>query len=212
MNYLLSLSKIKKALSLPKPKTLGFKSNYAMGMRDFGLQPGQECWEDYYEICKDEYPVRYFLNKTLLRWFGRKWNLIKDFKYEVLYLFHPKYRYHVLSLAQPLGYDRGWIDADTQILYANFNILVNFVEAEFGGVDKLREHIDWYIEKGEPLWAKNHKELLDLYLYWKFDRLPYYQYKYHAAPDRSYEQREEDDNKEDEMLCRLIKARRGMLI
>lgn len=204
------LSKIKKALALPKPKTLGFKSNVSMGSELFGLQPGQESWEDYYEVCKEEYPVRYFLNETLSIWFGRKWNLIKDFKYEVLYLFHPKYRYHSLSLSQPLGYDRGWIDADTQILYANFNILVNFIEGEIGGVDKLREEIEWHLEQDELPWAKNRQELLDLYLYWKFDRLPDYQWKYHQEPNVSYEQKEEDDNKENEMLCRLIKARKGM--
>lgn len=204
------LNKIKKALALPKPKALGFSSNVALGMRNFLPRPGQDCWEDYYDICKEEYPVRYFLNQSLPRWFRFKWNSLKNLKYEFLYLFHPKHRYHVLSLSQPLGYDRGWIDADTQILYANFNILVSFVEDELGGIDKLRDKINKFIEWEDLFWAKNYQEILDLYLYWKFDRLPYYQWKYHSCPVVSYKQKEEDINEENEMLCRLIEVRKGM--
>lgn len=207
---------LRKLWQLPKPTSLGFSSDCAMGMRDFGLQPGQECWEDYYELCEEKYPVRYFMDKRMGTAVRRFRGHVRDLKYEILYLFSPRHRYHKLSLSQPSGYKRGWCDSDRQILFANFNILVNFVEGEAGGISRLEDDLERYLDRwGEynGVWidhAKRTQELIDLYSYWKWERLPYYQYDLYENPYESFEQSEADFEKETEMLARLMKVRRSM--
>lgn len=181
-----------------------------MGMRGLCNKPDQECWEDYEDICRAKYPARFFLSHTIPRYYGRKRHVLRDWYWEVLYLLHPKYKYHQLSLGQPFGYTRGWIDSDRQILYANFNILVNFIEGEVGGIQKMESQVVFYNENQHFGHAKGYQELIDLYNYWKFERLPNYQWDYDWDKKFNWRHEEEASEKETEMLIRLMKVRRFM--
>jgi hypothetical protein len=137
---------------------------------------------------------------------------------------HPKYMYHKLNLKQPLSkisnidnYSYGWIDADTQILYANFNILNSFVENELPNLSSETEQ-------------KFYKEIRGLYKWWNIDRKESYRKNLilqdawwnmrglmpQAIVDNAWKEfqlaQEIFDAKEEEMLILLIKIRKYLWI
>ena len=136
----------------------------------------------------------------------------------------------MLDLRQPKTgvaweYRFGWLDAPQQILYANFAILVSYVEKELGGKIPEPEN-DW---EGAEVWNAHYKEVKALYQYWKVDRaemqkkltqmstLAFSFRKEHrnfAEGERLYKKLSEEQQKfddfETEALIRLIKTRGGM--
>lgn len=156
---------------------MNWKSKFFLPKKPFALPlrgisgRSDYCWEDWHSEMKVKYPKRYWLWNTLPNWFNKniKSYFKKKYKY-LLYNFHPKYKYHLLDLRQPINsidsYRYGWLEFDTKILYACFNVLVGFVESSsttFVSMD-----------------AACNEEINRLYRYWKVDR-PALQQKYNEV-------------------------------
>jgi len=128
-----------KIFKFPNPKQLGMSDHCnAMPMRDFGNDDGSPTWDDYYDHLKKIYPVKFFFASTLPTFIRYAWlSLIgwklHDFKYWFISFIIE--RDHILDLRQPkrnkIGdadhYRHGYIDTDTKMVYAIFNLLTNFV-------------------------------------------------------------------------------------
>ena len=188
---------------LPKPTEVGFSSDF-LGIRAMKPLSGKECWEDYHALIKKRYPVKYFFLTYLRRQINRWKSICEDVIWDIIYRIHPPHQYHLLKLSQPFGYQRGWIDSNTQMVFANFNILVNFVEKECGGIENVEKELQYYTDNFSH-YRRNYeffRELTELYNYWKWEGIRYYQY---CRPYEPY-----DEDKETEMLIRLIKIREGM--
>ena len=123
---------------LPSPIKLGMSTSNALGSRHFGSQPGQATWEDWDEKVKAMHPIRYFLIEEFTPWVRLQWRkYVTDPIYWFKCHFMKSYRYHFLDLRQPPNkefgfpaYKYGWIDSDTKMVYALFNILNTFVREE----------------------------------------------------------------------------------
>ncbi len=117
---------IKSIFHLPTAKELGRSDSEALPMRWLN-HGGKYTWEDWQEEVSENYPVKYFIYKTLPRFIRRQFNKISDLKYYIVSFTIRKY--HLLNLQQPKNshdnYRYGWIDSDYQMVYAVFTILVN---------------------------------------------------------------------------------------
>ena len=210
---------------LPSPIKLGMSDSNALGSRHFGNQPGQPTWEDWEEKVKEMYPVRFFLVEELWPWFRVKWKIhVSDRWYWFVSHVVPRRRYHMLDLRQPKpGYRYGWLDSDSQILYALFNILNNYVKNEMpDAYCPSEEEVE---ENPGLLYQRNHwLETRAIHHWWNVERLR--QQKAHDevlnawsearktnAPEvqklwDELKKTEKDlAEKEEEMLIRLIKIR-----
>jgi hypothetical protein len=217
-------------LKLPSPKDLGHPS--ALPMRNGPGNPNNEySWEDYHEYIEKNYPIRNFIFNEIPMWFTVKISM--PIKESIYWLKCQTYKkYHLLDLRQPgkEGYKYGWVDSDSQMLYALFNILVNFVEKEIDGT--LDENIKFHkemvdTEQESDTWHAAYLEIKELYNYWKFDR-PYQQKqmddnlsewddnrignkpKAEILFKEYHDLESEFEEKETEMLIRLIKVRKWM--
>jgi hypothetical protein len=167
--------------------------------RDFGAEPDDYCWEDYYRDAKAKFPIRYFLQETLPRFFRLNFTYpIDQFWYWIRS--HTFDRYHVLSLKSPQNhYTWGWIDRDRAMLHACFNLLKDFVEKEM-------EHNVYYLPATEycPEWDQRdqEKEIKELYQWWMTDR----QKNMDNNPSYFYP-KEGEECEDDVMLARLMKIR-----
>jgi hypothetical protein len=120
-------------------------------------------WEQWEEDARKAYPVRWLLTESLPdlwypinRTLSKAWYWLRTHTYN---------RYHIINLKCPEnGYNWGWIDPDAKMLFACFNILVDFVENEL-----VQDHIDWMADE-----AHSHAivEIHELYTWWKYDRPP----------------------------------------
>lgn len=220
--------------TLPTPSQLGMTddSTYdALPMRGF-QQPGDTSptWEDWDERVEKEYPVRFFLHQQLTPWIRRqykKWilNPIYWIKYHLI----SKYRYHMLDLRQPkshgeCGYRYGWIDSDTQMLFALFNILNKFVKYEMPR---------WYCPSEEEVQVDPHLltqrqsylETKNIHYWWNVERLRQEKIISDTLSTWSKAKKDQDpsehqlwldlkkmedalEGKTDEMIARLLKIRR----
>lgn len=128
---------LRKLFKFPGPSTFHKGANdCALQSRDFSPEVDSSvyCWEDYYADLKRTYPIRYFFAETLADFLRYKvlspiTRPIKDAWYWLKCHVLPKHRYHMLDLRQP-DYTHGWRDTDTRLLYANFNLLNEFVKYE----------------------------------------------------------------------------------
>lgn len=220
---------------LPKPTTLGFSSDVAM-KSELLLDEGEECkdtWEKYYRVCKEKYPVRYFINEAY-KWLG-KWPRVSDIFYWIRT--HTKDRYHILNLkeAEPEnkdGYRWSWLDRSEVLLISSFLVLRMFVEQEgdnpgFGNLSALikeaEENGDLY-KQLDTLRAKqkDYEEIMFLYNWWVKDRFEEYKvfettlentYKKYKETrsdkdrDAWFEAEGAKSKREEEMLIRLVKIR-----
>lgn len=218
-----------KIFHLPSPQELGWtdSDSNALPMSMF-QRKGDDTptWEDWEEKVRKEYPVRYFMSETLPMWFRtRIQRPIKDAWYWVVCHLLPSRRYHLLDLRQPT-YKFGWIDSDTKMLYALFNILNQFVEGEMS---------HWYCPSEEDVQTDNHLlyqrnnwlETKAIHYWWNVERLR--QMDEHAdllhrwsearkvdAPethilwDELHKMEKVQEDKEDEMIARLLKIRRSL--
>lgn len=121
-------SKIPRFLRLPSPVELG-KSKINALPSSFFQNEGDNSysWDDYYIEMKRDYPIKYFIYKTLTTCVKRKIiRPISDFKYYIIS--HTIRRYHMLDLRnKENGYTYGWNDADSQILFSLMAIMENFI-------------------------------------------------------------------------------------
>lgn len=217
---------------LPSPVKLGMSDSNALGSRDFGAQPGQPTWEDWEEKVKIMHPIRFFLIEELGPWIKRTY---RTYIWEPWYWLKchamKKHRYHMLDLRQPKikgehSYRYGWCDSDTQILFALFNILNNFVEHEMS---------DWFCPSDEEIAVEpalmdqrnKYLEVKAIHYWWNIDRKRRDEKhsellsQWHAAkqandPKESQlwqelkKDEESNKDKEDEMMARLLKIRRSL--
>jgi hypothetical protein len=133
---------LRKLLKLPSPKELGISESNALPMRDFTPWEKGACWEDYYDLLKKKYPIRYFISETAPDFFRNKIyypfiSPIVDCYDWLRYHLIPKRRYHFLDLRQPCGnddiknidcYKYGWCDVPEKMLYAMFNLLKEYFD------------------------------------------------------------------------------------
>jgi len=120
---------INKLLNIPGPKELGLNSSNALPIKSFNKNNDVD-WDDYDDLIKMRYPIRLFIEKSLIKLKKRIWNPVKEFSYYLKSHLHPKYRYHVLDLRQPAlnedehdYYRYGWADISDRMMYAMFNLL-----------------------------------------------------------------------------------------
>lgn len=115
---------------LPSVVELGWSDHDALPSRDFTPDCEGRTWEDYYEHCKKEYPVRYFFVRTIgwnyqLLWW-RATRPIKDAWYWLQCHTLPSYKFHLLDLRQP-DYRYGYRDPSDKMLLAMFNCLGEYL-------------------------------------------------------------------------------------
>jgi len=219
---------------LPSPSELGMtkdRSYEALSMRGWG-RPGEATWEDWEEIVQARYPFRFWLINQMFPWMRqkyRKW--IKDPIYWFKCHLMRRYRYHLLDLRQPrvkgeYSYRYGWIDADTQMMFALFNILNNFVE---------HEAKNWYCPSEEDVQADSslltqrnvYLEVKLLHYWWNIERKrqekaasdllsAWSDAKHDSNPSEHqlwielHELEKVNEEKIDEMMSRLLKIRHSL--
>jgi hypothetical protein len=112
---------------------------------------------------------------------------------------HTIHRYHMIDIRSPgNGYAWGWIDRSDAFLYANFAILVDFVEKEYPGLVKWDYDLD--IESKRD-------EFIALYIWWTKERRREHDHVSSLPDVERLPAVEALDRKDDEMLGRLIKVR-----
>lgn len=159
------------------------------------------------------------LKKKARRFFREIWwsikNRISKLHYFLVSHIIPGRKYHKLNLSQPNGYKWGWIDADTQLLYACFNILKNYVEQELGQdhvkIEYSEEELnDPCMGELNKKWQAHYKEIDELYIYWVTIRPEWEKIINRLSGQERWEEQDKFDEKETEMLIRLVKTRGGM--
>ena len=209
---------------IPKP--------YALPLRAFSPHTKEKTWEDWREQAKKKHPFRFWLHETLPHWFRVRITMNIEHWWYWLRT-HTYNRYHILDLRSDAGiiYRWGWVEVDAAMMIACFNLLRSFVEKQDGLAYLKWEDASWYSNASQDekdMHDRQRTELLDiksLYDWWMVGRQ-----KEHEEVDASYEldsggiklaigspklraygdaMRELDD-KDDEMLSRLVKYRRHL--
>lgn len=177
---------------IPGPKDLGMSdSNGSMPCAMFRNYPGEVTWEDYYARVQKEYPVRYFFSATVPHFFRHNWRKVTqpiiDAKYWLFCHLLPSHRFHLVDIRQPFDhnynkhpYRYGWLDTDERMMYAMFNLLVEFVEKEepYVLIPTAKDLVDADSDSQEDQdrnfflsrQIDQHKEYMTIYNYWKFER------------------------------------------
>lgn len=191
-------------------------------------------WGKWDKETKKKYPISWFFLDTIPDFIDYRWRPIKDTYYQLRSKYIIKHHHIKIDVDRffvgdgwevknPL-HNYHWYDTDTKILYANFQILVDFVENE-------SEIVDW---QASPENIKTYDEFMELYKWWTEIR-PKRANPYPSMKDYGLEHKEvfgpnsnrqsaaykrwskatadaaiieEDNNNEDtEMLIRLITIR-----
>jgi hypothetical protein len=141
-------------------------------------------WNIWHTENKKKYPIRYFLQETLVDFYSiRILRPLQDAKWWVYYRTTRRYNVIKIKTLKP-----GYYDKDTQMLHACFQLLTDFVEKELAGMHlhtsryKVRSeqgpaaglaYLDWEINApetqgtGQEIVAKEKREL---YLWWVVSR------------------------------------------
>lgn len=195
--------KIFKFLRLPTPKETGKSLYNSLPLRS--IQPKSEgySWEEYYNDMKKQYPIKYFINRIVPRYFRRYISTpLENFRYYIVS--HTIRKYHLLDLRNS-EYEYGWADADSQLLYATMAVLENFIieQNTASRLNYLTENLK--TEKEEYIIVDSIKQiefcnnLLEIQKWWR-EEFP----KTHwQMEDGLYE-------KQTEMIKRVIDLRAGM--
>lgn len=117
-----------------------------------------EGWQAFEEDCKNRYPIRHWLNETLIPPIERGLGEAKDqFRYRFVQ------RFHIIDTKLKPGY----YDSDTLMLFGMFALLKDFVEIECAWMEFIShddsEPVPWY--KWRPF--KPNRELGLKYLDWE---------------------------------------------
>lgn len=166
---------IRKFVGLPTTKDLGWRS--ALPMREF-MSEGDEgpTWEDYFDVLKDKYPIRYFIFHTLynklhykLYALGMRWY---HFKCRVL----PSHQWHKLNLVgvdpEMWGYKGGYLEPGQQMELAMWACLKRFAQdmdnpdEVYADMSEEDRAADTYYVSSKELY----KEVATLYEWLMFDK------------------------------------------
>jgi hypothetical protein len=222
----------KKLFKLPSPKELGWAKENALPSRSFTPNCIGFTWEDWEEKMKSDYPIKYFIVKSLPNFI--KYNIwfpvyrpINNSWYYLKCHVLTKHKYHLVDIRQRKSeidsvddYRYGWIDIDHRILLALFSLLDKFVEDEL---------INYYCPteediKENPSYAQQrdtYNEILALYRWWTVTRKwdsknisdlgsKWVKSKSEDDYEKYSNAKKEFDEKEDEMIGRLLKIRRSL--
>lgn len=174
----------------PSPVELGRSKRNALPMK-FHADDGDYTWEDWEIEVKKDYPVRYFIGKTVPRQLHRKIiNPVDNFFYWLRT--NTINKYHLLDLRQPKtdtkdDYKWGWIDECDKLILANFSVLRDYMKDYHAnksfvyGPDEEsirlleKELIDSENKSGSKdigirEQIKHLKEIKNIWEYWIFDR------------------------------------------
>lgn len=186
--------KFKSLLAFPPPTSYGADNDYALPIDDFKNTDNDYTWEMYYKDVKKDFPIKYFIVKLIPEVINDITfpvrSRIKDGIYFIKSHVIPSRRYHLLSLVQPKSgtnddYTYGWIDSDHQMIFACMNILVSFIEEEYG-IEEFKNHLEFLRsevvkynlltdEQKRMEWSCEqnltaHQKMFDIYNWWKVDR------------------------------------------
>lgn len=148
---------VKKILKVPgKPEALPIKG--FCGKSDY-------TWEDWQRDAKLAYPVQYFLSETVPRFYRKNFvskyrNITSDFKSRFIY------KDHIVDLKMD-DYKYGYLDVDSKIHHACFNLLCYFIEVQHKGLKEYEKFVSWQDIDGSP---NERREILSIYTWFKFDR------------------------------------------
>jgi hypothetical protein len=218
------MKKLLNLFKLPTPVELGRAAHDALPLRDllFEDSEGKYTWEDWREEVKRDYPIRYFLNRTLPYFFN---SCIYPFTFVYNFLKYnlcPKHRYHILDLRQPKAqcdtYRWGYSDPRERMLYACFNLLKELVERELSPIETTISNCEKRVGECKDEDEKNilfdqllyFKEINSLYEWWKDVRKVEYEEKeimYDLDKNKWMEASQRFEEKEQEMFMRLAKIR-----
>jgi len=222
-------------IKVPSPKDLGHSSYNALQSRRFQsfLSPDAYTWEDWEKEVKIRYPFRYFISETIpdcWHWFKIKFISPID---RVIYFIKAhtlkSHIFHIVDLRKNKSpsykYKWGYLDTCEQILLANFVILQRFVEEgsphnlldtyTLAQIDAegMRHQHDAYVETMELYnwWITGRKEEHDIVdALFDVTRDKTDEKVYRAASAIWLQADQASSAKDDEMLIRLIKIRRGL--
>ena len=180
-------------------------------------------------VWRNNYPISYLIHRIIRPAVGQIKRIINTIYWWIRY--HTINRYHYLCLSQPDTrngtmdhYDVGWIDSDQKIVFAMFNIMVDFVENELQcNFSKMEEY-----DSNGRICNKEYNEFMDelkaVYEYWTIIRLnqlieirDFWDDNPKRLPketddrySRFNELKEDFYALETEMMIRLVNIRRGM--
>lgn len=172
---------------LPKPYALSIKQ-----------------WEDWHSDMKKKYPIRYFLQETLVFFIKSHfiWKISRIFYWLRC---HTYTKYHLIDIRDKKNnYKWGYIDPREKLLFSSFKILKDFIEKELA-MDTYK-NLDDFVKnyenttKDDPYsthWVDAYKEIAILYKWWTVDRSDII----NSIEDYN------KDQMDNEMLLRLIKIR-----
>lgn len=204
--------------------------SYVLGRPDIATSGGWAAWE---EKTKKDHPIKWFFFGSIPDFIEFiLWWPLSRWCYNIKCKYWSK-RHHIkidvdrffvgaeYSHNHPLE-NYTWIDSDTKILYATFQILVDFVERE-------SNIIDW---SSDPKHQEAEKEFMELYKWWTEERpkrvddypsmsdygmkgdicqidhsSPEYK-RWDAAHDEYNKKEAEYENEDTEMLIRLVVSRK----
>lgn len=174
----------------------------ALPMRNFYSKPGDYCWEDWERDTKAAHPIRFFIGRTLPNVWHDIATRLRNAYWAIRH--RTTNRYHLVKLSNAGGvieYNVGWIDVNTKLLAFCGKTIVDFIEKEQPCLD-------------EALRGADAAEWKAIYDWWTVERpsavaasritLRRGDAREWMAAERVIEERDT------EMLIRLIKARGGM--
>lgn len=170
-------------------KTFNWKVPTSLPIREIPNKENEYTWEDWKEDKKNEQPIKYFLMEEIPFYLSCKINKVENVFYWIRC--HTYNRYHFLDLRQPkegyYQYRWGYCDIVQKMIYANFNMLCEFIELEHGGLEKAEK---WLAELQEHEDAPEHQvnclsKTIEIYKWWKND-LPKMNLEFDALLHETY--------------------------
>lgn len=176
----------KSLFKLPSPKELGISDSDYLPSRALSLNVKGPTWEDWNDIVKNRYPIKYFILESIPSFYREIFvKKYRNFIYWLTSHLFPSKRHHYLDLRQPENhrgidsYKYGWSPVSERMLYAMFNLLEEYLSS-----DDLIKIQDLYSEEeinnNPELKNKNaaFKEAKALYYWWHIERKAHY-HEYH---------------------------------
>lgn len=224
---------LRKLFKLPSPVDLGWSEYNALEDEEFSDEPKGKTWQDWHRTVKQMHPIKYWIAETFgdwLRysvWFPLK-HPFEKFHYWFVSHFVPSRRYHMLDLRQEGGYQYGWQDVPEKMLYAMFNLLGEYLNKE-----KPHDLTQWYTREqieadpGMKMQQDALEEAQAIYHWWTVERKQEFEAESKLTHDwvearkaknpnkeelwKALQKMKADlENKEDEMIARLMKIRKSL--
>lgn len=225
---------------LPGPNELKMSTSGGLELRKFSPDAKGFCWEDYYEIVKILFPIRYFIAIVIGDflgdiWFKISYPFIKFYKWFSAHVI-PSKKHHLLDLRQPGlmytdcdAYSYGWADVPNKMMYAMFNLLQEYLDSdpydvsEDYSIEEIENDPGMKVQYNVLMEAKavmhwwkvtrkaKHKKSLEMLNIWSDLRDEGYSIEAQKAFREMNKFDEECDREEEEMLIRLIKIRRNLM-